>query len=46
MTASPVLIDSPLPNRTHRGKVRDTYDLGDGRLLIVATDRISAFDVV
>jgi phosphoribosylaminoimidazole-succinocarboxamide synthase len=26
--------------------VRDTYDLGDGRLLIVATDRISAFDVV
>jgi len=44
MTA--VLIDSPLPNRTHRGKVRDTYDLGDGRLLIVATDRISAFDVV
>ena len=29
----------------HRGKVRDTYDLGD-RLLIVTTDRISAFDVV
>ena len=28
-----------------RGKVRDTYDLGD-YLLIVATDRISAFDVV
>jgi phosphoribosylaminoimidazole-succinocarboxamide synthase len=28
-----------------RGKVRDLYDLGD-RLLIVATDRISAFDVV
>jgi phosphoribosylaminoimidazole-succinocarboxamide synthase len=26
--------------------VRDTYDLGDGRLLIVASDRISAFDVV
>ena len=23
----PVLIDSPLPNRTYRGKVRDTYDL-------------------
>jgi phosphoribosylaminoimidazole-succinocarboxamide synthase len=40
-----LLIDSPLPNRTYRGKVRDTYDLGD-RLLIVATDRISAFDVV
>ncbi|HEY1389489.1 MAG TPA: phosphoribosylaminoimidazolesuccinocarboxamide synthase [Ktedonobacterales bacterium] len=28
-----------------RGKVRDTYDLGD-RLLMVATDRISAFDVI
>ncbi|MBI2853333.1 MAG: phosphoribosylaminoimidazolesuccinocarboxamide synthase [Chloroflexi bacterium] len=34
----------PLP-LYRRGKVRDTYDLGD-RLLIVATDRISAFDVV
>src|SRR5688572_24839966 len=41
-----VLLESPLPNRTHRGKVRDTYDLGDGRLLIVATDRISAFDAI
>jgi phosphoribosylaminoimidazole-succinocarboxamide synthase len=41
----PVLIESPLPNRTYRGKVRDTYDLGD-RLLIVATDRLSAFDVI
>ncbi|MDO8339831.1 MAG: phosphoribosylaminoimidazolesuccinocarboxamide synthase [Candidatus Burarchaeum sp.] len=28
-----------------RGKVRDTYDLGDS-LLMVATDRLSAFDVV
>jgi len=28
-----------------RGKVRDIYDLGD-QLLIVATDRLSAFDVV
>jgi phosphoribosylaminoimidazole-succinocarboxamide synthase len=33
-----------LPKR--RGKVRDVYDLGDDRLLIVATDRISAFDWV
>jgi phosphoribosylaminoimidazole-succinocarboxamide synthase len=33
-----------LPRFT-RGKVRDTYDLGD-QLLIVATDRLSAFDVV
>lgn len=29
-----------------RGKVRDIYDVGDDRLLLVATDRISAFDVV
>ncbi|MGH7462895.1 MAG: phosphoribosylaminoimidazolesuccinocarboxamide synthase, partial [Longimicrobiales bacterium] len=29
-----------------RGKVRDVYDVGNDRLLIVATDRISAFDVV
>ena len=28
-----------------RGKVRDVYDLGDA-LLLVATDRVSAFDVV
>jgi len=33
-----------LPKR--RGKVRDVYDLGGDRLLIVATDRISAFDWV
>jgi phosphoribosylaminoimidazole-succinocarboxamide synthase len=36
--------DLPLPLFV-RGKVRDTYDLGD-LLLIIATDRISAFDVV
>ncbi len=30
----------------HGGKVRDLYDAGDGRLLLVASDRISAFDVV
>jgi len=34
----------PLPLLS-RGKVRDTYDLGE-RLLIVTTDRISAFDVI
>ena len=32
-----------LPNR-YRGKVRDNYDLADGRRIIVATDRLSAFD--
>ena len=30
----------------YRGKVRDLYDAGDDRLLIVASDRLSAFDVV
>ena len=29
-----------------RGKVRDTYELPDGTLLMVATDRVSAYDVV
>ena len=29
-----------------RGKVRDNYAVGDDRLLIVTTDRLSAFDVV
>jgi len=30
----------------HRGKVRDLYAVGDDRLLMVASDRLSAFDVV
>ena len=30
----------------HRGKVRDIYAVGDAHLLIVASDRLSAFDVV
>jgi len=29
-----------------RGKVRDTYELDDQRLLMIATDRLSAFDHV
>lgn len=41
------LIESAIPGlpAARRGKVRDLYDLGDS-LLLVATDRISAFDVV
>jgi phosphoribosylaminoimidazole-succinocarboxamide synthase len=35
----------PLP-RVARGKVRDVYAVDDERLLLVATDRVSAFDVV
>jgi phosphoribosylaminoimidazole-succinocarboxamide synthase len=41
-----VTTETNLPNLLHRGKVRDTYDLGDDRLLMVATDRISAFDSI
>ena len=41
-----VVQETDLPNLTYRGKVRDTYDLGEGLLLMIATDRISAFDVV
>ena len=37
------MIDLP---HLYSGKVRDIYDAGDGRLLLVASDRISAFDVV
>jgi phosphoribosylaminoimidazole-succinocarboxamide synthase len=33
----------PLPDK-YPGKVRDTYDLGDGRLLLITTDRQSGFD--
>jgi phosphoribosylaminoimidazole-succinocarboxamide synthase len=44
---SGVLYESQVEGLTlaFRGKVRDVYDLGDA-LLIVATDRLSAFDVV
>src|SRR5215469_7623898 len=38
MTTAPPLISS--------GKVRELYDAGSGRLLMVASDRVSAFDVV
>ena len=35
----------PLP-RLRQGKVRDVYEVDDERLLLVTTDRVSAFDVV
>jgi phosphoribosylaminoimidazole-succinocarboxamide synthase len=42
------LLQANLPglDLIHRGKVRDVFALPDNRLLIVATDRLSAFDVV
>src|SRR5215213_8229951 len=44
MSAAVTTTTLPFP-LARRGKVRDVYDLGD-RYLFVATDRISAFDVV
>ena len=38
--------DIPSLKLLHRGKVRDIYDIDAKRLLIVTTDRLSAFDVV
>ncbi len=40
------IMQSTIPNLIYRGKVRDTHELEDGLLLMVTTDRISAFDVV
>ena len=45
MTAAMLETSLPLP-LLRRGKVRDVYIVDDDRLLLVATDRISAFDVV
>ncbi len=47
-TARPTLYQSDLHSLPllGRGKVRDNYALGDDRLLIVTTDRLSAFDVI
>jgi phosphoribosylaminoimidazole-succinocarboxamide synthase len=47
MTGESPLRASSLPFPLHaKGKVREMYDVGDGRLLMVASDRLSAFDVV
>lgn len=47
MIAGPPLTDTDLPLKLFaRGKVRDTYELDSNKLLMVATDRISAFDHV
>ena len=46
MANEPILqLELPGINKLKSGKVRDVFDLGD-RLLFVATDRISAFDVI
>jgi phosphoribosylaminoimidazole-succinocarboxamide synthase len=44
--AQQILIDATIPElpNHYSGKVRDNYDLPDGRRVIIATDRLSAFD--
>jgi phosphoribosylaminoimidazole-succinocarboxamide synthase len=46
--AGEVLNDATIPElpNHYRGKVRDNYDLADGSRIIIATDRISAFDII
>jgi phosphoribosylaminoimidazole-succinocarboxamide synthase len=47
MTPGPALMETDIDLPVYsRGKVRDTYELHDDQLLMVATDRISAFDVI
>jgi phosphoribosylaminoimidazole-succinocarboxamide synthase len=48
MAPGPALFESQLTSlrRIGRGKVRDLYAAGEDRMLIVASDRLSAFDVV
>ena len=42
-----VLVQSKLPlPLLRRGKVREVYEVDDATLLLVASDRVSAFDVV
>lgn len=45
-TIEPTVYKTDLPGLLNRSKVRDIFDIGDGLLLMVATDRISAFDVI
>ena len=45
MTTTMATSDLPLP-KIGLGKVRDIYSVGDDRVLLLTTDRISAFDVV
>ncbi|MFZ1702352.1 MAG: phosphoribosylaminoimidazolesuccinocarboxamide synthase [Pyrinomonadaceae bacterium] len=48
MTGVNTVFESEVPDLKllHRGKVRDVYEVDERRLLLVATDRISAFDCV
>src|SRR4051794_29173552 len=48
MTAATTISEASIEglDLIHRGKVRDVYGIDDERLLLVATDRISAFDCI
>ena len=48
MDAMPALYESSIQSlpRLHRGKVRDIFAVGDEHMLIVTSDRLSAFDVI
>lgn len=48
ITNPPVLLETQLPDLKlfSKGKVRDVYEVAGDQLLIIATDRLSAFDVV
>src|SRR5580698_5388284 len=46
-SAKNVLAEAAIPElpKHYRGKVRDNYDLPDGRRILIASDRVSAFDI-
>ena len=46
--SNPTLFESNLKSLKflHRGKVRDIYAVGDDKLLVIQSDRLSAFDVI
>ena len=46
MSKSSSVLNTDLPNLVHQGKIRDFYRVANGVLLMIATDRISAFDVI
>ncbi|MEQ1776533.1 MAG: phosphoribosylaminoimidazolesuccinocarboxamide synthase [Burkholderiales bacterium] len=48
MTNNDAILETKLTSLPflHRGKVRDLYAVGDDKLLVIQTDRLSAFDVI
>src|SRR3954462_13511399 len=46
--STPTLFESTIKSLPflHRGKVRDLYAVGEDKLLVIQTDRLSAFDVI